>query len=842
MLKNSIILLPTLVVSSFVTLPIAGIAQVIPDNTLPGKTNVSISGNEFIINGGTLRGSNLFHSFSKLNVANGSNAKFNNATAIQNIISRVTDGQISRIEGTLSANGPANLFLLNTSGFIFGPNSKLNLGGSLFVTTANRLEFIDGGLFDSDGQNSSLSSTFPSSFIFEGNSAPITFEGDGGQLRFFAPLLGSPFEGAGQSPNGLTASQGQGLYVFGGKINLDGGVLTAPSGTINLSSINSGKVNLSLSSKGYNFDYSQVSSFDNVSLGNNSLVDASGIGNGKIDIYAKNIDISNSSKILVASFGDTSTSDIKIKATEDINISGILELRFFLNNPFNIRPAQAGIFTQHFGPSKGPGIQIQSNNLFVNRYGYISASTYGVGPGGDTVINVQNLLSIDGELVLPSTFSNSVINTFSTNGAAGNISLRGKQLKVLNGAFVVSQTTSSQAGGSLKIDFSESIDLVGSSLADARTNSFLPSTLTSGTTAGGRSGDISIFTKRLNITGGANINALTAAQGNGGEIRINATESLIISGEAPNSPDDLTLNISGIFSTGSNINPLFISFFGPEALTGDAGRISINTGELVLDSNAQIGVLNQGSGNAGTIDVNASKISILNGASISAETFSGKGGEIAISSRLLDLRQGNISASARQDGPGGNVTINSDLVVAIDGSNISGNAQNARGGNIRINTVGFILSPDSQVTATSQRGEQFDGNVDIDAEITDFSQDPDLNVQVDPPELYSACSDTYRDTLAYYHVGIAGRPTSSITRTPADGGWLKAAKARYDQRRLTYIDPQTGERKPLKRVVGWKTNANGTITFVNNPVEADQYAPAMAARQKACQQDQAKAS
>lgn len=66
---------------------------------------------------------------------------------------------------------------------------------------------------------------------------------------------------------------------------------------------------------------------------------------------------------------------------------------------------------------------------------------------------------------------------------------------------------------------------------------------------------------------------------------------------------------------------------------------------------------------------------------------------------------------------------------------------------------------------------------------------------------------------------------------------MQVAKARYDQRRLTYADPKTGEHKPLKRVVGWKTNDNGTVTFVNDPREADQYASEIASTLQACQPD-----
>lgn len=190
------------------------------------------------------------------------------------------------------------------------------------------------------------------------------------------------------------------------------------------------------------------------------------------------------------------------------------------------------------------------------------------------------------------------------------------------------------------------------------------------------------------------------------------------------------------------------------------------------------------------------------------------------------------------NGPGGNITIDADLVLLIDKSNIFANAENAQGGNIRINTTGFIKSPDSQVTATSQLGEQFDGNVEVEAEITNFSQDPDLNITTGPPELYASCGPTYRDTLAYYRVGTAGQPVSPDTLPDPGSRWLQVAKARYNQRQLTYADPKTGELKPLKRVVGWKTNPNGKISFVNDPRKADQFAPAIASILQACQPDQ----
>lgn len=122
-------------------------AQIVPDATLPVNSQVVPGCTDCTITGGTLRGSTLFHSFGQFSVPTGGSAWFNSEAQVRNIVTRVTGGAVSTIDGLLRTNGTTGLFLLNPNGVIFGANARLDVAGSLVVSTASSLILPDGSEF-----------------------------------------------------------------------------------------------------------------------------------------------------------------------------------------------------------------------------------------------------------------------------------------------------------------------------------------------------------------------------------------------------------------------------------------------------------------------------------------------------------------------------------------------------------------------------------------------------------------------------------------------------------------------------------------------------------------------
>ncbi|MEE9412395.1 MAG: filamentous hemagglutinin N-terminal domain-containing protein, partial [Methylococcales bacterium] len=127
---------------------------------------------------GRRAGSNLFHSFGSFNLNRGESATFSGTPGINNVISRVTGGSPSSIDGILRSTIPnANLYFLNPAGVIFGANASLDVQGSFHISTADYLGLADGTRFSALSPNSNqvLTTAAPEAFGFLGdNPSTIT--------------------------------------------------------------------------------------------------------------------------------------------------------------------------------------------------------------------------------------------------------------------------------------------------------------------------------------------------------------------------------------------------------------------------------------------------------------------------------------------------------------------------------------------------------------------------------------------------------------------------------------------------------------------------------------------
>jgi len=136
-------------------------AEVILDGSL-GR-NGALPGPNYLIGAdlGQQHGGNLFHSFQDFNLNRFESATFSGPNSINNIISRITGGNPSNIDGLIRSTIPADMYFLNPNGIIFGPNARLDVQGSFHASTADYLRLGENGRFDARNPSDSLLAVAP---------------------------------------------------------------------------------------------------------------------------------------------------------------------------------------------------------------------------------------------------------------------------------------------------------------------------------------------------------------------------------------------------------------------------------------------------------------------------------------------------------------------------------------------------------------------------------------------------------------------------------------------------------------------------------------------------------
>ncbi len=675
------------------------IAQVVSDNTV--GTTVNLNGTAFEINNGTRSGNNLFHSFSQFSVPTNASAIFNNATDIQNIFSRVTGSQISNIDGILKTQGNANLFLMNPSGIVFGPNAQLQLGGSFLGTTANSIKFADGIEFNTVNETPALLSVkVPIGLQMGQNSGAIAVQGPGHTLfqpSFFYPILQPT------AATGLSVRSGNTLALIGHSIDLPGGVLLAPSGHLELGSLPIGTVGLNTTAPRWTFDYGMVSQFSDIRLSNQALVDGSGAPAGSLHLQGHNISFREASVTRLQNFGNAALGNLNIDAT------GILDLQTIGNHGFQNNL----ISTENLGTGRGSDLQISARQLLIKDGGVITTKTFTLGNGGNMSFKVQDSITLDGWASIDPTIATAIGAATLGSGNGGELTISSRQFIMTNGASILNLTAGTGRGGDITVQAAERIELDGENPIISRTTDLANTVL-----GPGNGGNLTLTSRQIVLRNGAGIGSSTLAAGHGGNLNVTASDRIEILGMTVSSGRS-----SRIVAKAELLPAVLRQAYGlPDSPTGDSGHFTLNTPRLEMADGALVGVDNQGTGNAGALEINADQIHLDRESVLSAASRSGKGGNITLMVKeLLSLRHGSqitTSVSETGAGAGGNMTINAPAIVGFENSDIHADAIEGKGGNIQITTQGIFglkyrnyLTPENDITASSKLG--INGNVQV---------------------------------------------------------------------------------------------------------------------------------
>lgn len=276
-----------------------------------------------------------------------------------------------------------------------------------------------------------------------------------------------------------------------------------------------------------------------------------------------------------------------------------------------------------------------------------------------------------------------------TSGKLGSINLQGENI-ILNSSTILNSTNENIKEAE-KNDSGSGISLLANK--DIELDKVILSTqvLTSSlneTPITGKGRNINIVADNINIKG-SGITASTLSEGEGGDIIIQAEESLELSGFS-------SVNFPTLILTGVS-----------EDSDGNGGIIDVDTKKLVIKDGARIDSSTLGTGNAGNIFVNANESISISGDTIIVDFFNQNfkfnSGLVASSGDEnvpLEFQNSNLGES-------GNLIIDtSQLLLENEGRISVSNFGTGNAGNIEIKAEKLLLNNNSQIISTRAFGDE----------------------------------------------------------------------------------------------------------------------------------------
>ena len=427
-------------------------------------------------------------------------------------------------------------------------------------------------------------------------------------------------------------------------------------------------------------------------------------------------------------------------------------------------------FVQSVGLAAGDsrGVSIDGERLTITGGAQVAASSRGSGRGGAIDITVDELLlsgyrneAGTGQVLRSGVFANA-----EGSGNAGEITVRASNVRVLGGAEISSSATarSTGAGGTVRLLLDGELEIAGFERRDAQGDPVGPSAVVTNTFGPGRGGNIEIAARSVVLRDHGLLQSQSEGRGDAGRIRLDVTDLRVTSRGALSSRAggtghggsiqvraagtvELRGANTGIFAetdgdpqgaragSGGSIDiqaselrmaegaVIFSSTKG----SGDGGPISVRAGHIHIDADSRLASESTGTsallaaapGLAGDISMVAERTLALEGA-ITTRTNEADGGNVDVRvGDLAVLRGGRITTAVGTGlGDGGNVEVAAPTLVMLDAI-VNANAFGGSGGNIHIAAPGFIFSPRSVLTASSELG--IDGVIQVESPALDVA-------------------------------------------------------------------------------------------------------------------------
>ena len=659
------ILFVCLLTSFAATFPnVAVRAQITPDQTLGAESSVVRSGVEVkgeiadLIEGGTARGENLFHSFLEFNIDTSERVYFSSPENIATILSRVTGSNVSNVNGLLGTvgNSDAALILMNPNGIAFGEGATLDTQGAFTATTAASIQLGEAGLFSAiDPASDRLLSIDPSAFFFdELATASSGIQVEGVQI--------------------LQSGGGEALSLVGKDVTISSSGIDLPDSQVQIVAV--GEAATAEIDENGEIALGEGVNRGSILIENNSFIDVRSPKGGNITLVADDVQFLDNSRLFagVQSEPDQSPSTVAEEAANFIEIDATEPVRIAGDGTL----VESSVARGANGSSEG--VFIRAGSIEIEDNARIASVTLSDGSAGDIVLEAIADVVIDSANVTTSVGS-------ASNRQGGNVVLSGENIAIREGSILGTFTNGKGAAGSVDITAADTVEVSGVE----NDSPIVVSIASEGNT--GDSGDITISSNRFKAVGDVLIGTNSLGTGTAGNISLLADQEALFGAER---------SAAALGSLGSSTR---------DQASMQGGNINIRSPRVEVLNGFQISTGAFGMTAAGNIRIEASDLLRIDGASsdpnlpVSSTVGSlanrgsmGRAGRIDIVAGTLEVTNGGIiSSSTFGDGDAGIVSIDINGTAAFDGFN---RREPRAASGVRSVTLGSGQSGTIQLSAT----------------------------------------------------------------------------------------------------------------------------------------------